>query len=351
MKRRQIFTTIILVIIAFSSGIFVNEQNFFRAYWKTKTMLNDISIINPALAKKIFPNFVTTIQNKEQSLNEIPLQDNRNPLSFFVAGHVYGNINKDEFHPSMSLVTNVQRINELNPDMVVLLGDMVMKSTNREFLNVEDNLLGYFTMPVFNVVGNHDVLDRKIYENRYGKTVYSFIFKNYLFLFLDSNQKICKLTEEQYQFISDEISAAESQDSIEGIHLFVHHVLFMDYDAESKEKIFSPNSDCGDTNAFTTFIDEVLVPLSKQVPIYIYSGDVGANQSRLSPYYETIPGESIYMFATGLGNSEDDSALYVHEEEDQLIVSAYSLKGKEMLPIERYDFSYWETQKAIADSE
>ena len=88
----------------------------------------------------------------------------------------------------------IRKVNLLRPEFVINVGDMIEGySTKRPVIEKEfdevDALAGRFDMPFFMVPGNHDVegeLSRTIWKERYGCAYYSFVYKNVLFLCLDS---------------------------------------------------------------------------------------------------------------------------------------------------------------------
>ena len=96
--------------------------------------------------------------------------------SFLLAGHIYGSHNKSIF-PAASLLANIELLNDLKPDFMVLLGDIVSGCNELEFAKLRESFLTKVTFPVFNAVGNHDVPNddlRVLYEKHFGKTFFSF---------------------------------------------------------------------------------------------------------------------------------------------------------------------------------
>jgi predicted phosphodiesterase len=89
----------------------------------------------------------------------------------------------------------VQQINLLQPEFVMSVGDLIEGYTTREDVLKEqwDEFDGYvknFGMPFFYVPGNHDVTNKVMVQKwaeRYGRRYYHFLYKNVLFLCLDSD--------------------------------------------------------------------------------------------------------------------------------------------------------------------
>lgn len=88
----------------------------------------------------------------------------------------------------------VEQLNLLRPELILCVGDLIEGGTEdvdqlkREFDSF-DQRASKTIAPVFRVGGNHDLTNptmRKYWEERYGKTYYHFIYKNTLFLILNS---------------------------------------------------------------------------------------------------------------------------------------------------------------------
>jgi predicted phosphodiesterase len=89
----------------------------------------------------------------------------------------------------------VQQINLLQPEFVMSVGDLIEGYTTREEVlneqwNEFDGYVKNFGMPFFYVPGNHDVTNKLMVEKwaeRYGRRFYHFVYKDVLFLCLDSD--------------------------------------------------------------------------------------------------------------------------------------------------------------------
>ena len=84
----------------------------------------------------------------------------------------------------------IAKINLLQPNFVITVGDIVEGYTENEYLTGRqyqefDNSLKTLQMPFFFVPGNHDTANdamRKAWQKRYGAEYYHFIYKDVLFL-------------------------------------------------------------------------------------------------------------------------------------------------------------------------
>ncbi len=92
----------------------------------------------------------------------------------------------------------VDKINLLQPEFVLCVGDLIEGySTDSDLVNKQwdefDELVDKLDMPFFYVPGNHDITNTtmaEIWEKRYGKTYYHFLYKNVLFLCMNSESHI-----------------------------------------------------------------------------------------------------------------------------------------------------------------
>ena len=88
----------------------------------------------------------------------------------------------------------VWKVNDLQPEFVMCVGDLIEGYTEDEDeLNQQwddfNNIVGEFEMPFFYVVGNHDITNEimlPIWKQRLGRQYYHFIYRDVLFLCLNS---------------------------------------------------------------------------------------------------------------------------------------------------------------------
>ena len=101
----------------------------------------------------------------------------------------------------------IDSVNKINPDFVITGGDLVMDVLGQSFKRADslyklyDKSLENFKMPVYNTLGNHEIFGiyeksgierthpeygEKMFENRLGKSYYSFDHKGWHFMILNS---------------------------------------------------------------------------------------------------------------------------------------------------------------------
>lgn len=106
----------------------------------------------------------------------------------------------------------VEQLNLLRPELIVTVGDLVEgASSNADSIAAEyddfDRRARKARAPLFHVGGNHDLTDpvmRQVWKDRYGAHYYYFIYKNVLFLMLDTEDH----TDERRKEIHDARQAA-----------------------------------------------------------------------------------------------------------------------------------------------
>ena len=88
----------------------------------------------------------------------------------------------------------IEQVNLLRPELIVTVGDLIDGGTeNKDTLTMQwdyfDNRAKKARAPLFHIGGNHDltnVVMREFWADRYGPRYYHFIYKDVLFLMLDS---------------------------------------------------------------------------------------------------------------------------------------------------------------------
>lgn len=128
----------------------------------------------------------------------------------------------------------VKRINEINPDFVVITGDLVhiSKDENQlaEYKRITDMIRS--DIPVYQIPGNHDVeneptdADITFYKSRYGDDKFSFVHKDHLFIGINSNlikSHTPVFEEEQLKWLTNELKKSHSY---KRTIVFSHHPFF-----------------------------------------------------------------------------------------------------------------------------
>lgn len=132
----------------------------------------------------------------------------------------------------------VQRINMLQPEFVVSVGDLIEGYTTKEEVMEKEwkEFTGYIDqlqMPFFYVPGNHDLTNKELnadWTKRFGRKYYHFVYKNTLFLCVNSEDgKASTVSAEQTEYFKQAL--ADNKD-VKWTLVFLHKPLWTDKDQE-----------------------------------------------------------------------------------------------------------------------
>lgn len=143
----------------------------------------------------------------------------------------------------------VSKINILYPEFVLSVGDLINGYTRDTALiayqwSKVNEIIDDLKMPFFYLPGNHDITNQimaKEWEKRYGRRYYDFIYKNTLFIIMDSNDDDDhSLTREQTDFALESI---RQHPDVRWTFVLMHHPIWT-YDTHGRfEEIETALSD------------------------------------------------------------------------------------------------------------
>lgn len=245
------------------------------------------------------------------SLNNCFSQNNA--YSFFVAGHTYGNPGSSSlglFYQFVDLFPYIQSKQEIK--FGVLTGDVV-KNPSTEAWDAVDEDIADLGLPVYIAVGNHDMRDRQLYEQRYGQTYYYFIYEGDLFIVLDPNIDNWNISPEQIDLINDAL--VENIGQIENVFVFFHQLLWWDSDNIYRDIKVNSTEGRAETINFWTEIEPLFNRLSKNVTMF--AGDVGGGSWASNFMYDNY--QNMTFIASGMGNHVNDNFVIVNVSENKQI--------------------------------
>lgn len=122
-------------------------------------------------------------------------------FSFAVISDLYGGERPGVINVAL------EQINLLRPEFIMSVGDLIDGGTeDKDQINKEwnefDHKAAVAKAPVFYAGGNHDLTNvamREVWHDRYGPRYYHFVYKNVLFLVLDSEDYIEERMQEIYE--------------------------------------------------------------------------------------------------------------------------------------------------------
>ena len=280
----------------------------FQVLHKNVTFMVELSSL-PYIMKRVSWAFLFLFI----SFSVVQAQTADSSYSFFVAGHTYGSpgVDNDGLHPPF--VDKFEYIQN-RPEIAfgTFLGDIVFHSTEEAWDDVDGDIdsLG---LPVYFAVGNHDMYNRPLFEERYGDTYYSFLYSNDLFIVLDPNIDQWNISGDQKLFLINTLD--NNADSVEKIFVFFHQTLW--WQADNKYSVVTPNSTEGraDTINFWSEIEPLFNELANEV--VMFAGDVGA--ASYSEYVMYDKYDNITFVATGMGKGDGDNFVVINESEGDAV--------------------------------
>lgn len=131
----------------------------------------------------------------------------------------------------------IEEINKINPDFVITGGDLIYDALGVSFeradslFNLYNETVKLINAPVYNTIGNHEIFGwyeksgvsgdhpefgKKMYENRIGKTYFSFEHKGVKFFILDSIEEVTEggkyfgfINNEQIEWLKNELTSTD----------------------------------------------------------------------------------------------------------------------------------------------
>ena len=179
-----------------------------------KRILLLIIVAVPLMAAVVFSRQLDDPAQTERSSGLFIRNDSQNPWTNL-------NINNSDEMFQIAVVTDrtgghrakvfsraVKQINLLQPEFVMSVGDLIEGYTkDQAVINQEwDEFNGYLKeleMPFFYVPGNHDFTNPelvKAWNGRYGRNYYHFIYKDVLFLCMNSEDPVSSISDEQVAY-------------------------------------------------------------------------------------------------------------------------------------------------------
>lgn len=126
----------------------------------------------------------------------------------------------------------VEKLNILQPEFVITVGDLIEGSKKNDVLVKEwqdfDGMTGRLAIPFFYVAGNHDVgtaESTKFWQEKLGRRHYHFLYKNVLFLVLNSDDPQAMIGKEQIAYAQKTLA---DNNGARWTIVFIHRPLWVD---------------------------------------------------------------------------------------------------------------------------
>ncbi|MCK5076057.1 MAG: metallophosphoesterase, partial [Calditrichia bacterium] len=137
----------------------------------------------------------------------------------------------------------IEKLNLLQPDFVMSIGDLIDGySENEKYITAQweefESIIAKLDAPFFRLAGNHDISNKtmeELWKKRYGKTYYHFLFKEVLFLCLNTDDPpYSNISEAQTEYFKKVL--AENK-NVRWTFIFIHIPLWQYEDKCGFEKI------------------------------------------------------------------------------------------------------------------
>ena len=128
----------------------------------------------------------------------------------------------------------VQKLNWLMPEFVITIGDLIRGAKGKDVKTLDKQWAQHFEriaplkMPFFHLAGNHDIKANNQFQvdywnQKFGATYYSFVYKNVLFLNLFTNEGTQIISEDQVAYFKEVI---KKNPEVRWTMVFMHHPLW-----------------------------------------------------------------------------------------------------------------------------
>ncbi|HOZ54058.1 MAG TPA: metallophosphoesterase [Bacilli bacterium] len=171
------------------------------------SIYEDVKVPNNNIIKNLIKNsYLNTINhyylklavdiNKEYNIEIKQVENEERNWSFYTISDLHGGINV--------AVPAIKNIVRNKPDFIIAAGDIVNTGSESEYI-VMNNLFASSPVPIYPVIGNHDVWGNggRYYSYFFGPYYYSFKYKNATLIFLDTSSGI--IGDAQFQWFENEL--------------------------------------------------------------------------------------------------------------------------------------------------
>ena len=226
-----------------------------------------------------------------------------------IAGHTYGSPGDENLSTYPKLLVHFSEELEKEYDYLFLGGDIVRKSSKKNFLQVKEEL-SFFFKDLFVAPGNHDAglgLINENYRNEFlsvfNSSFQRIVINNNLFFVLDSTFDPGNISKDQLNFLNNEL---ENIGNIKNIFVITHHVIWQNY---TDDKVLSNASTDFFSNSNFEEVISLFKKLKNKTKVFFIAGDVGVFKERTVIFCEKK--NNFYFIATGMGNKRLDNYLKV----------------------------------------
>ncbi|MCB9236118.1 MAG: hypothetical protein H6581_31005 [Bacteroidia bacterium] len=244
---------------------------------------------------------------------------------FLAAGHIFGAPGNSAY-PSPNLLVRMDELNQSGAAFFMSLGDNYRQMDSLHMGNFKTSFVQRLQLPLFNSLGNHDLMphrfndywgkDYEAYTSVFGPPWYRFRVGESLFLILDTEEEVWKVTDDQLKFFRKTLDVeCDPAKGIRNLFIFSHKMLWN-------------NPEYGN---FRSTLFPILKNAAQRVKINWFSGDLPAHPM----VWRREPGLDITYYAIALADDENDLMARVWVEGNGNVrVEPVSLTGKPAPPLD-----------------
>ncbi len=198
------------------------QSNVMHNYW----LFIILSVWAKVLMGQSQSNFAHNIETVEKPWTQNPFDNDSSNFQFAIVSDRTGGHRPGVFGKAL------KRLNTLHPEFVMSVGDLIEGyTTDDSLLSVQwaefDSILHSLDTRFFALPGNHDISNetmRQRWIERYGKTYYHFIYKDVLFLAMDTNDGDgVMFSQEQIDYFHDVL---KTNTDVRWTMVFMHHPIW-----------------------------------------------------------------------------------------------------------------------------
>lgn len=289
----------------------------------------------------IFSFSLATVVTAQQSpFNHLEVKDSLgSSYSFLVSGHFHGSSSNVSGFPAASLLSNIQNINNQGSAFMVSTGDLFL-DVKRDIPQYKVALFDQLKLPLFNVVGNHDIRG-DFYQQHFGTTWMAFDRSSEKYIFLDTEADDGSIKNEQLKFFTEQLNAAKKS-IVKNIFIFSHRPIWSEEDDRLKN-VFQGNTRSASGTNFKKDIVPML-DLVKDKNVYWFSGSLGANAPASFFYY--VDENKITFIQSAIRDLPRDGMLKVKVQNGQVQFETVSFTVQKMPLLEACGLKMWKTHPA-----
>ncbi len=231
------------------------------------------------------------------------------PWRFLVGGHLYGDP-AGSLAPAGTLAKALKRLDGLDPDFVLALGD-TFRSFAEPSRSETLRVLRQLRAPIYDAIGNHEATLRDTYLREFPAPTAAFRHRDALIVLLDTEREPWQVRGPERALVAHAADELREDPTLRNLFICGHKVVFAGQPGfEALAHHLNAYDNCPGANDFGDAIVPLLAPVAATKGVYWFAGDVGVSWS-LPLFRHVDPTTHITYVATGLGDLSRDLFLRV----------------------------------------